>query len=133
MALSIRLTRSGRRHVPFYHVAVFDTRTRREGVAVEQLGFYDPVSKTEMVRLNQERAAYWLGVGAKPSETVASLLKRAGLKSSLWSQARKKPTKPKVRTAAKKAEKVKSRKVKRRTKSRTACSKTRAEKKAAAK
>ena len=92
MALSIRLTRHGRRHLPFYHIAVFDSRTRREGVPVEKLGQYDPESKTsDAVRLDTERAKHWLGIGAKPSETVATLLKNAGLTSDLWLKTRKKP------------------------------------------
>lgn len=133
MALSIRLTRKGRRHLAFYHVAVFDSRTRREGVPVEDLGFYDPGNTQEPLRLDADKAKQWLAVGAKPSETVASLLKRSGLSSDLWIKARKKAGKPKVRTAAKKAEKAKERKVKGRKKGRTANSKVRAEKKAAAK
>ncbi len=130
MAVVIRLTRAGRRHVPFYHIGVFDKRTRRDGKPVEQLGFYDPESKKERVRLDAERARYWLEQGAKPSETLASLLKGAGLSSDLWTPKRRKPTKPKKRTAAKRAEKQKQRKTKKRAKGRTANSKTRAEKKA---
>lgn len=133
MALSIRLKRAGRRHLPFYHVAVFDVRARREGVPVEQLGFYDPTSKTEPVRLDVERAKHWLGEGAKPSETVASLLRKEGLTADLWVKSRKKESKPKVDKAQKTVETKKQRKVKPRKKGRTANSKARAEKKAASK
>jgi len=59
-----------------------DTRTRRDGRAIEELGFYDPVvaaDKEATFTLNEERAKYWLSVGATPSETVASLLVRKGL------------------------------------------------------
>lgn len=129
MALSIRLTRKGRRHLAYYHIAVFDSRTRREGVPVETLGSYDPEAKKDPFKVDTDRATHWLSVGAKPSETVASILKRSGLTSDLWLKKRKKPGKPKVRTADKKAEKAKQRKVKKRTKSRTASSKARAAKK----
>ena len=54
MALIIRLSRSGRVHLPFYHIGVFDSRTRRDGRPVEDLGLYDPLSKKEQVRLNLE-------------------------------------------------------------------------------
>lgn len=132
MAITIRLTRKGRRHTPFYHIAVFDNRTRRDGRPVEQLGFYDPESKKEMVRLDVERAKHWLAVGAKPSETVASILKREGLTSALWRRQRRKATKPKVSTTAKKAAADKQRQVKKRAKPRRANSKARKAKKAAA-
>jgi small subunit ribosomal protein S16 len=66
-------------HLPYYHIGVFDSRTRRDGRPVEQLGFYDPESDKEPVRMDLERARYWLSVGAKPSATVAALLKRLGV------------------------------------------------------
>ena len=132
MALTIRLARSGRIHLPFYHIGVFDSRTRRDGRPVETLGMYDPVSQKEQVRINLERAKYWLGQGAKPSETLASILKRQGLKSDLWIPKPKKAGKPKVRNAAKKAAKAKVRKVQKRKKARTAKSANRGKKPAAA-
>lgn len=85
MAVSIRLSRAGRRHLPFYHIDVFDRRTRRDGKPVERLGFYAPEDKKEEVRLDSERATYWLKNGAKPTETVQTLLKRSGLNAALWS------------------------------------------------
>lgn len=130
MALSMRLTRAGRRHLPFYRIGVFDSRTRRDGRPVEEIGFYDPESKSERVRLDVERAKYWLGVGAKPSDTIASILKEKGLTSNLWLPARKKASKPKVRTAAKKVAKDKARSVQKRKKARTSNSKARTAKKA---
>ncbi len=77
MSTVIRLTRRGRMHAPFYRIGVFDSRTRRDGAAIENLGYYNPLAKGEVVRLelNTERAKYWLSVGAEPSETVASFLK----------------------------------------------------------
>ncbi|MDR3078001.1 MAG: 30S ribosomal protein S16 [Planctomycetota bacterium] len=79
MSVAIRLSRAGRVHLPYYHISVFDSRTRRDGRPVEQLGFYDPESAKEQVRLDLERAKYWLAVGARPSATVAAILKRQGV------------------------------------------------------
>jgi len=77
MAVRIRLKRTGRRNRAFYRVCVFDSRTRRDGAPVEELGSYDPRGETleTKVRIDKRRAHYWLTVGALPSETVASLLK----------------------------------------------------------
>lgn len=133
MSVVIRLSRAGRIHLPFYHIGVFDSRTRRDGRPIEQVGFYDPESKSEKSRIDLEKVKAWLAKGAKPSITVGTLLKEKGLTSDLWTTPRKKPTKPKQRTADKKAEAKKARSVKKRTKARTANSKTRFEKKAAAK
>ncbi len=82
MAVALRLKRTGRRNRPFYRICVFDTRTRRDGRSIEELGWYDPVGSPKgevRFELNAERAAWWLSVGARPSETVASLLKRKGV------------------------------------------------------
>ena len=100
MSVAIRLSRSGRIHQPYYHIGVFDSRTRRDGRPVEELGFYNPKSDKEPVRLDVERAKYWLSVGAKPSATIATILKGQGIASSEW--ATKKPAK-KADGAAKKA------------------------------
>ena len=80
VSVRIRLTRMGRKNRPFYRIGAFDNRTRRDGAAIELLGTYDPVNKRpeEQVRLKEERIRYWLSQGAQPSETVASMLKKAG-------------------------------------------------------
>ncbi|HGY91344.1 MAG TPA: 30S ribosomal protein S16 [Planctomycetes bacterium] len=81
MATVIRLTRRGRRNAPFYRIGVFDVRTRRDGRAIENLGHYNPLAKGDgpQFELNVERAKYWISVGARPSATVASFLKREGV------------------------------------------------------
>ncbi len=91
MSVRIRLTRLGRRNRPFYRIGAFDNRTRRDGEMIEQLGHYDPLNKNEaeQVRLNEERIRYWLSVGAKPSETVASFLRKA--KIEIPRKSRRKP------------------------------------------
>ncbi len=85
MSVCIRLKRSGRKHLPFYHICVFNSRTRRDGRPIEQLGFYDPASNAEeTVRIDVERVKYWVGQGAKPSDTVASLLRKEGVTAGMW-------------------------------------------------
>lgn len=76
----IRLKRLGNRHRPFYRVVAMDKRVPRDGESIEELGYYDPCHKDEskQLSLKADRIQYWLGVGAQPSETVASLIKKAG-------------------------------------------------------
>lgn len=82
MAAKIRLKRIGRKNRPFYRICVMDARTRRDGHPVEELGSYDPRAATfeEKIILDKPRAHYWLNVGAQPSETVASILRKAGIR-----------------------------------------------------
>lgn len=132
MSVAIRLSRAGRIHLPYYHIGVYNSRTRRDGRPVEDLGFYNPKSDKEPVRIDLERAKYWLSVGAKPSATVATILKAQGVTSEEWT-ARKKAAKPeaKKKKAAAVAKKVAAKKaasVKPRKKARTANSKVRGEK-----
>ncbi len=73
--LMIRLARFGAKKKPTYRVVVIEKERARDGRAVEVVGFYDPRKDPPVVRLNQERIAYWISVGAKPSDTVARLMK----------------------------------------------------------
>jgi small subunit ribosomal protein S16 len=77
MALKIRLSRIGSTHQPHYRVVVAETRSRRDGDAVETIGTYDPRAKGQQVHLRLDRVDYWLGKGAKPSDTLHSMIKRA--------------------------------------------------------
>ena len=77
MALKIRLSRIGAVHKPIYHVVVAEARSRRDGRPAENLGTYTPQSKSQPLTLNIARVDYWLGKGAKPSDTVNSLIKQA--------------------------------------------------------
>ena len=81
MSLRIRLKRLGRHKRPFYRIVASQRTKRQEGREVEVLGTYDPLLKDEekSVVLKRDRVKYWLGVGAEPSETVASLLRKRGL------------------------------------------------------
>ncbi len=78
MAVRIRLKRMGRKNRAFFRICAFDVREERDGRSIEQLGTYDPMEKEESkkVVLKKERIEYWLSVGAKPSETVGSILKK---------------------------------------------------------
>ena len=69
----IRLTRMGKKKQPFYRIVVTDSRKRRDSGWIESLGYYNPMQDPKVIKLDQERYDYWLGVGAKPSETVAKL------------------------------------------------------------
>lgn len=74
----IRLRRLGAMKQPSYRVVVADQHSARDGRIIENIGFYNPRTEPETINIDVERARYWLGVGAQPSETVARLLKVAG-------------------------------------------------------
>ncbi|MES2309855.1 MAG: 30S ribosomal protein S16 [Verrucomicrobiota bacterium] len=76
MALSIRLRRDGTKNSPYYRVVVTEGRSKRDGKFVELVGTYDPKKAGTNYTLKSDRIAYWMKVGAKPSETVASMIKR---------------------------------------------------------
>ena len=80
MAVRIRMKVFGRRHRPFFRVCVTDARTPRDGRVLEEVGYYDPMVPETDARavLNGERIDYWIGVGAKPSDKVAVLIKKYG-------------------------------------------------------
>lgn len=86
MAVRIRLARHGRKKKPFYKVVVVDSESPRDGKFIEILGTYDPMVEPPKTALKDERLVYWLLQGAKPSETVKSILKKAGV----WQEFKKK-------------------------------------------
>ena len=77
--VKIRLKRMGMRKMPFYRIVVTDSRNARDGRVIEELGYYNPVSEPVEMKINDERAKYWLGVGAQPTDTVRALLKKGGV------------------------------------------------------
>ena len=77
--VKIRLKRMGMKKEPFYRVVVSDSRTPRDGRFVEEIGYYNPVSEPVVIKFDEERAKYWLGTGAQPSDTVRGLLKKSNL------------------------------------------------------
>jgi small subunit ribosomal protein S16 len=76
MAVTIRLSRAGSKKVPFYRVVAADRRSPRDGRFIEQLGVYDPLRDPVEFRVDEQRLAHWISVGALPSTTVAELLRR---------------------------------------------------------
>lgn len=87
----IRLQRLGRRNRPFYRISVMDERVKRDGRLVEELGWYDPIAKdeTKQLKLDDERAKYWIGQGAQPSETLMDIFaKRNLVDAEAWNKRR---------------------------------------------
>lgn len=78
MAVKIRLKRLGKIRAPFYRIVVADSRTKRDGRVIEEIGKYHPTEEPSLIVVDSERAQYWLGVGAQPSEQVLALLKITG-------------------------------------------------------
>ena len=78
MAVKIRLKRMGKIRAPYYRVVVMDSRTKRDGRAIEEIGKYHPTEEPSLIDIDSERAQYWLGVGAQPTEQVLALLKVTG-------------------------------------------------------
>jgi len=78
MAVKIRLKRFGKKRAPFYRVVVMDSRSKRDGRAIEEIGKYHPTEEPSVIEINSERAQYWLSVGAQPTEQVTALLKLTG-------------------------------------------------------
>jgi small subunit ribosomal protein S16 len=77
--VKIRLRRTGKTKQPSYRVVVADSRSPRDGKFIEIIGHYNPIRQPKVLEINGDRARYWLGVGAQPTETVTSLLKRVNV------------------------------------------------------
>lgn len=78
MAVKIKLKRVGKIHAPQYRIVVADSRTARNGRAIEEIGIYQPVQNPSLIQVKSDRAQYWLGVGAQPTEAVMAILKVTG-------------------------------------------------------
>ncbi len=78
MAVKIKLKRLGKVHAPQYRIVVADSRTARNGRAIEEIGVYQPLQEPSLIEVDSERVQYWLGVGAQPTEAVAAILKVTG-------------------------------------------------------
>ena len=78
MAVKIRLKRMGMQKKPFYRVVVADERTPRDGLFIEEIGTYDPMTNPAQIKIDVEKAAAWMKKGAQPTDTVRILLKKAG-------------------------------------------------------
>ena len=78
MAVKIRLKRMGKIRAPYYRIVVADSRTKRDGRVIEEIGKYHPTEEPSLIEVDSERAQYWLGVGAQPSPQVEAILKLTG-------------------------------------------------------
>lgn len=78
MATKIRLKRMGKKFYAVYRVVVMDSRTKRDGRAIEEIGLYNPNTQPSTIEIKRDRAQYWLGVGAQPTDQVLNLLKITG-------------------------------------------------------
>ncbi len=118
MATKIRLKRLGKIRAPYYRIVVADSRTKRDGRVIEEIGKYHPTEEPSLIEVSSERAQYWLGVGAQPTEQVLALLKVTGdwqkfkglpgAEGTLRTKAAKADPKAAVEAAAADAEKVKA-------------------------
>ncbi|GAB3984219.1 hypothetical protein GCM10029978_093210 [Actinoallomurus acanthiterrae] len=78
MAVKIKLKRLGKIRAPYYRIVVADSRTKRDGRAIEEIGKYHPKEEPSLIEVDSERVQYWLGVGAQPTEPVLAILKVTG-------------------------------------------------------
>ena len=77
--VKIRLKRMGMKKMPFYRLVVIDSRSARDGRAIEEVGYYNPMTEPAELKINDERAKYWIANGAQPTDTVRGLLKKGGI------------------------------------------------------
>lgn len=78
MAVKIRLKRFGKIRAPYYRIVVADSRTKRDGRVIEEIGKYHPTEEPSFIEVDSDRAQYWLGVGAQPTDQVRAILKLTG-------------------------------------------------------
>ncbi|MDQ1602529.1 MAG: small subunit ribosomal protein [Actinomycetota bacterium] len=78
MAVKIKLMRMGKIRAPYYRIVIADARTKRDGRSIETIGKYHPTQEPSLIEVDSDRAQYWLGVGAQPTEAVAAILKVTG-------------------------------------------------------
>lgn len=79
MALKLRLTRMGSKKKPFYRIVAVNSENKRDGKALEIIGYYNPMTEPADIKIDPEKLKKWMDRGAKPSSTVRSLIKKAGL------------------------------------------------------
>jgi small subunit ribosomal protein S16 len=101
VATKIKLMRLGKMRAPYYRIVVADARTKRDGRSIETIGKYHPKEDPSFIEVNSERAQYWLGVGAQPTEAVAAILRVTGD----WQQFKGEPAPAPIKVAAPKPDK----------------------------
>jgi small subunit ribosomal protein S16 len=102
VATKIKLMRLGKMREPHYRIVVADARTKRDGRSIETIGEYHPKNDPSVIRVDGDRAAYWLGVGAQPTEAVAAILKVTGD----WQKFKGEPAPPPMKLAEPKPDKL---------------------------
>jgi small subunit ribosomal protein S16 len=102
VATKIKLMRLGKMRAPYYRIVVADARTKRDGRVIETIGKYHPKEDPSFIEVDTERAQYWLGVGAQPTEPVAAILRVTGD----WQKFKGEPAPPPMRVAEPKRDKV---------------------------
>jgi small subunit ribosomal protein S16 len=102
VATKIKLMRLGKKRAPYYRIVVADARTKRDGRVIETIGKYHPKEDPSFMEVDAERAAYWLGVGAQPTEPVAAILRVTGD----WQKFKGEPAPAPMRVAAPKVDKA---------------------------
>jgi len=102
VAVKIRLKRMGKIRTPFYRIVVADSRTKRDGRVIEEIGIYNPKTDPSVIRVDSDRAQHWLSVGAQPSEPVRALLSKTGD----WQKFKGQPAPPPLLEAAPKKDKL---------------------------
>ncbi len=101
MAVKIKLKRMGKIRAPYYRIVVADSRTKRDGRAIEEIGKYHPKEQPSVIEVDSQRVQHWLRVGAQPTEPVLALLKKTGD----WQMFKGEPAPEPLRAAAPKADK----------------------------
>ena len=101
MAVKIRLKRIGKKRAPHYRIVVMDARNKRDGRAIEEIGKYNPKAEPSFIHVESDRAQYWLGVGAQPTEAVAAIFRVTGD----WQKFKGEPAPAPMKVAAPKADK----------------------------
>ena len=101
MATKIKLMRLGKMRAPYYRIVVADARTKRDGRSIETIGKYHPKEDPSFIEVDSDRAQYWLGVGAQPTEPVMAILKVTGD----WQKFKGEPAPEPMKVAAPKADK----------------------------
>lgn len=103
MAVKIRFARVGKKHAPIYRIVAIDSRRKRDGMCLENLGTYNPKTK-ELVQFHDDRVAHWLSLGAQPTEAVARLIKIRKPKNVAAASSQEAPVKKTVKKVAPKKE-----------------------------
>jgi small subunit ribosomal protein S16 len=101
VATKIKLMRLGKMRAPYYRIVVADARTKRDGRSIEEIGKYHPKENPSFIEVDSERVAYWLGVGAQPTESVAAILRVTGD----WQKFQGEPAPPPMKVKEPKADK----------------------------